>query len=252
VRLKLKEGVMYLSGVLKREYVILEYPEVFHTQQAAAACLAQLETVQESPTDNTPPALMQVPDEGYSLRSVKNQEEDLLNKARAEGWQEGFDEGYQIGMEESETLKKEKLQQINMELENKCKSLTSENQQSCEHLRDGQASRGLKYAAKILYYEIENNESAFLRLFENAASHITETDSAILKVGPRGYEIALRHAKELEKSIHGVKKFEIQLIGSNNGLCIIETSCGSLDASIDTQLKKAARTIGVPFESLES
>lgn len=238
----------YLAGILKSECVTLEYPEALYAKSQAAACLMKQAVPQYD-------SYVKRINDIESHEAVKRQEaaiaiaeteaDAMLENAQVQGRAEGFDEGARLGMEECEKLTGEQLALIDTQLRKNLNKITAESRKNCESLRNGQIESSLKLASEILYYELAQNESAFLKLFANAASHIAETENAVLKVGPRGYEIAVKHIGELEKSIEGLKKLEIRLTGDDDGLCVIETPYRSIDASIDTQLRKAARTLGV-------
>jgi flagellar assembly protein FliH len=228
-----------LSKVFKSRYVIVECPPAQSAaSQAAASAAAHPASLKKEPSAGNAAGPL-------TGRSAQEEAKKLLDQAKISGRVDGFEEGYKLGIAESAARMNNELFEIRQELENACEAARLKNTQACMELKNGQPALAMRLAAKILRHEVNNNEKAFLNLFENAASHIAQTDSAVLKAGPQGYETAVRLEKELEKSINGVKTFEIKLFGRDNGLCIIETPYGSIDASVDTQLEKAARTMGL-------
>jgi flagellar assembly protein FliH len=236
--------MIFLSNVLKNENIFLDLPEMIYAESLVAASAAVLSPAWGEASGSKGTVAAEVFNEATAMRrSTDIEAKSIFEQASAGGWAKGLDEGFQLGMDESFSRTGVRLKQIDTDLEKECGRIRAENKETCMQLGNGIIPLGLRLAVVIIYSELKDDENAFINLFKNAASHILETDSAVLNVGPRGYDIATRHAKEFEASIKGVKKFAIKLSGSNNGLCVIETPFGSIDASADTQLEKAARTL---------
>ena len=193
------------------------------------------------------PDISQADDPADPEADLENEVRSILDTASESGYAEGFEEGQTLSRKDMGPKVEEEIRQISKQTEEACRLMREENSRKCEALEAGQLRLALRLTAKILYSELKNNEDAFLQLFCHAASHIDEADSAVLKTGPLGYEAAQRHTEELQQCIRGVRKFEIKQTGINNGLCVIETPYGSVDASIDTQLGKAADALGIDF-----
>lgn len=98
-------------------------------------------------------------------------------------------------------------------------------------------------AEKIVNLQIDKSDEAFINICKNAATHIGDTPSVTIRVGPREYEIVTRYQKELKKCMNGLEKLEIELEEDKNGYCVMETTAGSVDASVNAQLNRAKQMV---------
>ena len=237
--------MMCLSRIVKSQTVVVEHPAELKSREKKAPA---------PEAGPSPPADWNARAETVINVAVRKAEE-IIQKAN-ERVQELFEDAKRCGMEEGlvagfEQGVRDGKQQV-MEFENsgieELKALLSRLEQEYAAVIEQERSEEIPFAfslaSKIIGIEINRNDEAFLKLYENAASHIGETTKAVLKVGPRGFEIATKNKKQLMKCIAGLEQLEIEIIGDDNGSCILETPEGSVDASAATQFHKAQALVG--------
>lgn len=178
-------------------------------------------------------------------RAAQAEAVQAIQKARMDGERKGYMDGLKQGHEDGMRITAQKQEELKAEYARKKEELRGENAAQIAEAQDGQLFLAFTLCGRILRGEIQSSETAFLQLFKQAAAHVGETERAVLKTGPKGYEIACRHTEALSKMLNGLQEsLVVKLAGTDDGLCILETPAGSVDASVHTQLQKAAQAAG--------
>jgi len=174
-----------------------------------------------------------------------NQEATLIiNKAEELGSLEGIKAGYDHAYSESLLTSDEAVGQIMNGFYKDCDNLKEEYSAKGQNAEEGAIAVAMNYANIFTDIVLHSGDEPFIKLFENAASHINEAGVTVLKAGPLGCEIANRHIEYFKSCLIELTSFEIRQVGTDDGLCILATPFGSIDVSVGTQLQKAAAIIG--------
>lgn len=177
------------------------------------------------------------------IERAREEAVSILENARNEGFDqgriEGFEQGVQQGAEQIRAFENEKIQ----ELQEFCSKYEEQLIQRLDSINTEALEFAFSLASKIIGVEIDRDDSAFLKLFEDAAAHIGEAETITLKVDEKCYGIATRCRDQMIKCISGLKKINIEQSGDAYGTCVLETPRGNVDSSVDTQLARAAEVV---------
>jgi flagellar biosynthesis/type III secretory pathway protein FliH len=108
-------------------------------------------------------------------------------------------------------------------------------------------------AEKILGYELENNENAYLSILKSALGNVKAENHVTLRVNPSEY---VRFFKSREVTLHtAAGSITAEVVNDPTvgyGGCLIETESGAIDAGVDTQLEQMSNHLGIPREKAEN
>jgi flagellar assembly protein FliH len=172
---------------------------------------------------------------------AKSDAETTVKNSKEQGFSKGNDEGLQSGTMESISRALEEKQSLFdaiSQLEARFSDVYVDKSGNNEYF-----DFAIELAQKIISIELAKNEDAFFGLYQKAALHIGNAEKSTLKAGPRGYAIANKQREKFMGAIDGLENFEIILEGKDDGLCILETPLGNIDASVNAQLGRAKQII---------
>jgi flagellar biosynthesis/type III secretory pathway protein FliH len=176
----------------------------------------------------------------------------IVNKAEEQGRIEGIKAGYDHAYSESLLTSDEAVGQIMNGFYKECDNLKEEYSAKGQNAEEGAIAVAMNYANIFTDIVLHSGDEPFIKLFENAASHINEAGVTVLKAGPLGCEIANRHIEYFKSCLIELTSFEIRQVGTDDGLCILATPFGSIDTSVGTQLQKAVQIIGFEHRVLSN
>jgi flagellar biosynthesis/type III secretory pathway protein FliH len=167
--------------------------------------------------------------------------EVTVNKSKEQGHAKGYEEGFKLAIEESVSRAcEEKIPIIEAisELEARFSNYCASKAGNSEYIECA-----LQLAQKIIYIELAKNDEAFFHLYQKAAMHIGNAEKATLKTGPRGYALTQAEREKFEGEIDGIGEFVFTLEGEDDGLCVLETPLGNVDASVGAQIGRVRQII---------
>lgn len=167
-----------------------------------------------------------------------------VREARLQGMREGFDSGYQSVKEQVLQQARAQAEKEQAALETECASLQEETRRQLAAKQDALPALAMQKARRMLEQVLHQSDEAFLHLFLRAAAHVNTTESAVLRVNSYGGAVAARHMDWMKRQIDGLQELEIRPVEGDDGLCILETAAGSVDASVKTQFQKAMQLAG--------
>ncbi|NMO77344.1 MULTISPECIES: flagellar assembly protein FliH [Niallia] len=154
---------------------------------------------------------------------------NLIEEAKANGFQIGFEEGKHVGYNEASQYIQQARDTVNASKMDYGKYLQSAESTILE--------LAIEVAEKIINDKIKEDEQNFLSVVQNALKEVRKQREIQLHVPPIYYELVLAEKEELLQ-LFPIKPslfvFPDESLEENG--CIIETANGRLDASIDTQL----------------
>nr|WP_017753753.1 flagellar assembly protein FliH [Calidifontibacillus oryziterrae] len=206
--------------------------------------LEELETQKEAIIQNAEAEATNI------INEAENQAQELLHQIELEkqNWevekehwietakQEGYAEGFEIGKEQALNEYKAIVDEAKRTVElckNDYKKNIDQSELTILHL-------GLKTAEKIMGFTLDLNPDAFLNLVRRVIKEARDHQDIQVHVHPAYYDLVLSQREELRALLNNPTA---QLyIYPNDELettnCIIESSFGRIDASIDSQLKE--------------
>jgi flagellar assembly protein FliH len=157
------------------------------------------------------------------------EKEQLIQTVQAQAFQEGFQQGEKEATEQYALILKEARQIVD--------KAKSDYMVQVEQSEEVILKLGLKVAEKILRVQLEEKREEFLQIVKHAIKEVKDYPDINIIVHPFMYELVLSQKDELralfnrDKSLFIYADEELQETG-----CVIESSFGRIDASIDSQL----------------
>lgn len=147
----------------------------------------------------------------------------------------GYNEGYSVGMEQGFAQVHDQIEQakkIVLQSKEDYKSFLDSSEKTILEL-------SVQIAEKIINHQVQASEETFLNVVKKAIKEARDHQEVQLRVHPKEYENLLIHKDELQ----GIFPKETNLyIFPDDELsetsCIIESTSGRIDASIDSQLQE--------------
>jgi len=165
-------------------------------------------------------------------REAWTQEKELLKSAAHE---EGYKEGKEIGEQKGYTEYQDLLQEARQVVQSSRKDYQTYLETSEKTILD----LATKIAAKIIGTKIEENKDYFSALVKKALKEVKDFPEVKLHVHPFHYEELLSKKEELMTVFSNVVNLFIYPDSDlSEDSCLIESSSGRIDASIDTQLSE--------------
>ncbi len=160
-----------------------------------------------------------------------SQKEHLIKEAQKEGFENGYNQGKTNAIEQYTELIKEA--QVIVE---------AARQDYLEYIESAEEvifSLGMKVAEKIIGHEIKQNDNAFLSIVRNAIKEVRNHSEISIFVHPTFYELLVSSKSELQSLMNqSVDLFIYPNIELSETSCVIESSFGRVDASVDSQLEE--------------
>jgi len=163
------------------------------------------------------------------LEEAEREKESIKDKARKEGWEEGK----RIGREEVQKEWREKVVLWEQELQ----EIYSYREEMVEKMKEPLLELSFIIARKIIEREAER-EPFIEAMVEKALKKLSNRERVILRVSKEEYSLVREIREELMKRIDGIDYLEIQEDSRlKRGESLVETTFGSIDARVDTQLE---------------
>jgi flagellar assembly protein FliH len=173
-------------------------------------------------------------DQANSIINQKMKDWELEKEIIAqEAWQEGYNDGLHKGELDSKQQYSSMIEDLKEILNETRLSYHSQIEKSEETI----LQLAIKVAEKIMKVELEENKLSFLQIVKHAIKEAKEYSDINLIVHPSMFQLVFLQKDELQALINRETSLfiypdeELQETG-----CIIESSFGRIDASIDSQL----------------
>ncbi len=174
------------------------------------------------------------------LEEAESERKNIEDKA----CREGREEGRRIGKEEVQKQWQEKVVVWEREL----REIYNYREEMIEKMKEPLLELSFIIARKIIEREAER-EPFIERLVEKALKKLSNRERVVLRVSEEEYNLVREIREELMRKIDGIDYLEIQEDRRlKRGECLVETSFGSIDARIDTQLENIKEEL---FQALE-
>ncbi|MGD8642038.1 MAG: FliH/SctL family protein [Gammaproteobacteria bacterium] len=183
----------------------------------------------------------QVSDMTAKLAAANEELEELkatIQEKRDTAQQQGYDEGYQKGLEDADRVIFERLQQ----LDSLARSITEKAANSASENEDMLVEIAFAAVTKMLGALLPTREGA-LEAVRQATKHVTRRDKMLIRVSEKDYELLKDSKSQLIQNTDGT---DIEIVSDPHvelGGCILETSSGSLDSRLEIQLANLVDTL---------
>jgi len=162
----------------------------------------------------------------------KSKEDAQKNKVKIE---EERAQGYEDGRKEAKKEYEEKIKGVDCIRE----KAVEEYGQILNSAESDIVDIILDISKKVLCAEIIQNKSVVFNLVREAIENCSYKNEAIVKVSPYEYDYIMQNKDELDLIFGDMENYEVRKDPSlQNGDCIIETSYGCVDTSIDAKFSK--------------
>jgi len=175
-------------------------------------------------------------------RNIGRQAEEEADALREQVRREAYKEGLEKAAREVEAL----MARAQAEIDRTLEEARRQHSAMMDNLEPRIFKLALEVAEKILGYELDHNDNAFLSMLKQALGSVKSDDHVKLRVNPSEY---VRFFKSREVTLHtqnGSLKAEVindPTVGF--GGCLIETESGAIDAGVDAQLDQIGRNLGL-------
>ncbi len=166
------------------------------------------------------------------LISTAESEISALKKTvEEEAWQKGYEDGlnaaqseYAVLLQEAESIKIQAGQDYEKILES---------------IENDTVEVILEIARKVICTEISINKEDILYLIKQAFEKCSNKEGIVLRVSQDDYSYVMDNIDALRSMIQGSPEFEVKKDASlNEGDCLVETLFGTIDAGVQTKIKK--------------
>lgn len=171
----------------------------------------------------------------------------LLEEARREGWEQGLSEGREQGRDEASGEMRELLERGQEEVDRVIREAYENRDRMLEEMEPKVYRLALEIAEKILSYELDHNEEAFISILSQAMGSIQAETKVTLRVGASEF-MRYFHSRDTARirTEHGPVTAGVMIDASvEPGGCLLETDTGMIDASAKAQLEQIAFNLGL-------
>lgn len=160
----------------------------------------------------------------------------LIQTAKEEGIVLGKEEGRQIALYEYESLLNEAKEVVETSKVDYLNRI--------EESEDAILKLGLVVSEHILLHEIDQNQEHLIPIVKKVLHEIREEKDIRLTIHPSQYDLLVNQRVELEKILLNESKLYIYPDETLSiGSCVIDSSFGRIDASVDVQLSEISRKL---------
>ena len=161
---------------------------------------------------------------------------ELIEVAREEGINLGKEEGRQIAFHEYESLLNEAKEVVEASKVDYLNRI--------EESEEAILKLGLAVSGHILLHEIDQNQEHIIPIVKKVLHEIREEKDIRLTVHPTQYDLVINQREELEKILLNESKLYIYPDDTLTiGSCVIDSTFGRIDASVDVQLSEISKKL---------
>lgn len=160
-------------------------------------------------------------------------EQQLKNKIKnleETSQKEGYEKGYNLAVLEVDKIKEEALSIL--------ENAKIEKNRMVEELEPQIVDLIINILNKLLYKSVEIDKAIIINLIKQGLDESSLSGDIKIKVSPKDYEMVMKNKDNIISMAEGSSNVEIiKDLSLNKADCIIETSFGNIDCSLDEQFK---------------
>ena len=180
--------------------------------------------------------------EGAGAKAEKERE-----AAHADGFEKGIALGFDEGVQRTERALAGLLEDGQAEVDAALEAVYAARDAMLLEMEPRILRLSLDVAEKVLGYELDQSDEAFLSLVSAALDVIRCESRVTLRVNAEQHTGAFRSkaSARLKTLQGGIEADIVTDMGVAPGGCLIETGNGTVDASVDAQLEQISRNMGI-------
>lgn len=170
--------------------------------------------------------------------------ERLKEKATEEGKQQGHAAGLRQGLDDAKRQMAEQVKQT----ADSCNAIIAAAEQDARRILQEAEPKiielVLTISRKVIKDEVEERPAVVLELVRGALERVRDQNQIIIHVSPDDYEFILQSRRQLQTVVGAEQTLTLTADAVlAKGGCLIETSFGTVEAGIDTQLESIRRVL---------
>jgi flagellar assembly protein FliH len=155
---------------------------------------------------------------------------DELSEAREKGYQQGFRDGHEKGLDEAARV----LQQFDQAI----KDTITQRESMLEEARDKILNLVVEISRKVTFGAVEIDPEATLEMISGVIDCLIDRSKLKIKVNPNHYPIVEQNIEKFLKGSTAIKEITIEPDPRvRYGGCFIETPSGDIDARLESQFE---------------
>jgi len=171
------------------------------------------------------------------LAEAQKEIQDQKEQARKSGHEEGFKAGEKEGAESIQREQQGIIQSANEKAEHTLAVADNAMQEYVQQAEKMIMDMAMRIVEKILPQHFIDAPQIILPLVRKALSKIKDQNRIIVHVAPDNYEFVLMAKSEFQAMLEGTEPLIVKADETlGNGDCVIESSNGTVDAKLATQL----------------
>ncbi|MFA6849059.1 MAG: FliH/SctL family protein [Selenomonadaceae bacterium] len=171
------------------------------------------------------------------LAAAQKEIEEQKEQARQSGHEEGFKAGEKEGAESIRQEQQGIIRSANKKAEHTLAVADKEMQNYVQQAEKMIMDMAMRIVEKILPQHFIDAPQVILPLVRKALSKIRDQNRIVIHVAPDNYEFVLMAKSEFQSMLEGTEPLAIKADDTlGNGDCVIESSNGTVDAKLATQL----------------
>jgi len=180
------------------------------------------------------PSLKEV--EAKALKEIKEKTFLIEKEAYEKGFEQGEKDGQELGLKRLERVIHQ-FEGVLVETERQRKALYEVYEKEMLRLV-------FEVSKRLLRHELQYHEEVILKVLREVFQYVTDRKNIVVHLNPLDYQYLLNHPEQLPFSLDeksGVSLIEDPSIG--RGGCLLDTSFGEMDMTIDSQIEQIASLI---------
>lgn len=177
-------------------------------------------------------------------REAAQEAERLKERAAEEGKQQGHAAGLRQGLDDAKRQMAEQVKQT----ADSCNAIVAAAEQDARRILQEAEPKiielVLTISRKIIKDEVEERPAVVLELVRGALERVRDQNQIIIHVSPDDYDFILQSRRQLQAVVGAEQTLTLTADAVlAKGGCLIETSFGTVEAGIDTQLESIRRVL---------
>ncbi|MBC8283105.1 MAG: hypothetical protein H8E32_04770 [Nitrospinae bacterium] len=165
-----------------------------------------------------------------AMDKAKKQVTDLKSNARKEGYNAGYEGGFNKGKEAA----KEEFSPFLESTQKLIEELSGFRKEMYEKLEREMVEMVISLAKKVIHFEFSTREDAVQDMIRLAVQSVLDRESMVIKIHPTDKEYAESFRPELHHMFSEIKNITfVAHSGIARGGCVVETNFGVIDARIE-------------------
>lgn len=169
-----------------------------------------------------------------AMDKAKRQAVDIKSNARKEGYNAGFEDGFNKGKEAAKEEFRPFLETALGTAQKLIEELSGFRKEMCEKVEKEMIEMVINLAKKVIHFEFSTREDAVQNMIRLAVQSLLDRESMVIKIHPADKEYAESFRPELHHMFSEIKNITFAAhSGIERGGCVVETNFGVIDAQME-------------------